>query len=84
MARQKNIHGLRSMTKAQVIEALRGGSSGADGKKDAPTSLSNWTSSGTVSFSDELGGAEDHASEAGGILSLDDTSPPEVSLVGSD
>jgi hypothetical protein len=83
IARQKNIHGLRSMTKAQVIEALRGGAGGVEVKKDGPASLSNWTSSGTVSFNDELGSAEDQI-QGGGILSLDDTSPPEVNLVGSD
>jgi hypothetical protein len=85
IARQKNIHGLRSMTKAQVIEALRGGAgSSVEVKKEGAASLSNWTSSGTVSFSDELGGAEDHGADAGGILSLDDTNLPEVNLVSSD
>jgi hypothetical protein len=83
IARQKSVHGARSMTKAQLIDALRGGSPSTEVKKEGAASLTNWTTSGTVSFNDELGSAEDNAT-GGGILSLDDTAPAEVNLVGSD
>jgi hypothetical protein len=89
IARQKSIHGTRTMTKAQLIDAIRGSVSGSTDtiKKEETSSLAAWTTSGQASFNDEMGSADDAAGGSlggGGILSLDDTHAGDANLVGSD
>lgn len=86
LARQKGISGLRNMSKAQVIEALRGldGSSTAGGQSvGTPVPLSAWMNedSDNKIQSEELSSANDTLDQHLSSFSEDAV---EVSLVGSD
>jgi hypothetical protein len=79
LAQQKGVSGLRTMSKAQVIDALKGNPP----RQEAQGELSAWTS-GTVNFGedgqgggDTLGSAETGA-EGG---ALEEVAGPELSLV---
>ncbi len=75
LARQKGISGTRTMSKAQVIDALRGGETGVASSTPAP--LSSWT------INDGDGGIGSMSDMNDGLLAtLDDV--PESSLVSSD
>lgn len=75
IARQKGVSGLRNMSKAQVIEALRGNTSGS--------STFGWSMNDSDSKSIEnLGSAMDAVNQSEVIASLD--LEPESSLVSSE
>jgi hypothetical protein len=75
LARQKGISGTRTMSKAQVIDALRGTEGGASSSTPAP--LSSWT------INETDGGIGSMSDMNDGLLAtLDDI--PESSLVSSD
>lgn len=82
LAQQKGVSGLRTMSKAQVIDALRGNPS----RQEQQSELTNWTS-GTVNFNedgqgtslDNLGSAQSD-SAAG----LEEVAEPELSLVSDE
>lgn len=78
LAKQRGISGMRNVSKAEVIEALRK----HDSSGSSPVPLTNWKQGeGEMGTSIEaLGSAHDDAS---GLASLD-SSMPEASLVGSD
>jgi predicted transcriptional regulator len=76
LARQKGISGTRTMSKAQVIDALRGVETGVT-SNSAPAPLSSWT------INDNDGGIGSMNDMNDGLLAtLDDI--PESSLVSSD
>ncbi len=78
LARQKGISGTRTMSKAQVIEALRGVDGGTSpSSSSGPAPLSSWTLNDTDGAIGSMSDMND-----GLLATLDD--PPEASLVSSD
>jgi predicted transcriptional regulator len=88
IARQRGILGVRTMSKAQVIEALKNNDNPSSSSSAASTTipLSSWTSTPI----DELASAQDGTNSILATLDLDSepdharTSAPEASLVGSE
>jgi hypothetical protein len=80
LAQQKGVSGLRTMSKAQVIDALKGNPP----RQEPQGELSAWTS-GTVNFGEDgqgggdiVGSAQEAGAEGG---ALEEVSGPELSLV---
>lgn len=89
LARQRNITGLRNLSKAQVIEIIRAHDNGTASPSThaAPIPLTSWKSDEGVQ-----GTSIEHLSSAGlgdssGLASIDETNnqgEPEMTLVGSE
>lgn len=83
LAQQKGVSGLRTMSKAQVIDALRGNPS----RQEQQSELTSWTS-GTVNFSEDGQGTslETLSSAQEGVdgASLEEVTEPELSLVSDE
>ena len=78
LAQQKGVSGLRTMSKAQVIDALKGNPP----RQEAQGELSSWTS-GTVNFGEDGQGADTLGSAETGAEggALEEVAGPELSLV---